>query len=100
MRHFHVYLSPGLVPIRRQPSGLVTETTVPRCTNMCGMSCCPRCGSYTWMRTVEELVRRKLEKRAPDDLSPKPEPYELRAPRGCSLLLPTAIANGVRKGHV
>jgi len=52
------------------------------------------------MRTVEELVRRKLEKRAPDDLSPKPEPYELRAPRGCSLLLPTAIANGVRKGHV
>ena len=40
------------------------------------------------MRAVEELVRRKLEKRAPDALSPKPDPYELRAPRGCSLLFP------------
>jgi len=36
------------------------------------------------MRAVEELVRRKLEKRAPD------APYELRAPQGCSLLFPTA----------
>jgi len=35
-----------------------------------------------------------LEKRTPDELSPKPDPYELRAPRGCSLLFPTAIANG------
>jgi len=42
------------------------------------------------MRAVEELVRRKLEKRAPDELSPKPNPYELRALQGCSLLLPTA----------
>jgi len=42
------------------------------------------------MRAVEELVRRKLEKRAPDGLSPKPDPYELRAPQGCSLLFPTA----------
>jgi len=42
------------------------------------------------MRAVGELVRRKLEKRAPDALSPKPDPYELRAPRGCSLLFPTA----------
>jgi len=33
------------------------------------------------MRAVEELVRRKLEKRAPEELSPKPHPYELRAPR-------------------
>ena len=46
------------------------------------------------MRAVEELVRRKLEKRAPAKLSPKPDPYELRAPRGCSLLFPTEIANG------
>jgi len=46
------------------------------------------------MRAVEELVRRKLEKRSPDELSPKPDPYELRAPRGYSLLFPTAIANG------
>jgi len=46
------------------------------------------------MRAVEELVRRKLEKRAPDELSPKPDTYELRAPWGCSLLFPTAIANG------
>ena len=43
---------------------------------------------------MEELVRRKLEKRVPDELSPKPDPYELRAPQGCSLLFPTAIANG------
>jgi len=42
------------------------------------------------MRAVEELVRRKLEKGAPDALSPKPDPYELRAPQGCSLLFPTA----------
>ena len=42
------------------------------------------------MRAAEELVRRKLEKRAPDALSPKPDPYELRAPQGCGLLLPTA----------
>ena len=42
------------------------------------------------MRPVEELVRRKLEKRALDALSPKPDPYELRAPQGCSLLFPTA----------
>jgi len=42
------------------------------------------------MRVVEELVRRKLEKRAPDERSPKPDPYELRAPQGCSLLFPTA----------
>ena len=42
------------------------------------------------MLAVEELVRRKLEKRAPDELSPKPDPYELRAPQGCSLLFPTA----------
>ena len=27
----------------------------------------------------------KLEKHVPDELSPKPDPYELRAPRGCSL---------------
>jgi len=46
------------------------------------------------MRAVKELVRRKLAKRAPDELSPKPDPYELRPPRGCSLLFPTAIANG------
>jgi len=39
-----------------------------------------------------ELVRRKLEKCAPDKLllSPKPDAYELRAPQGCSLLFPTA----------
>jgi len=30
------------------------------------------------MRAVEELVRRKLEKRAPDEHSPKHDPYELR----------------------
>ena len=42
------------------------------------------------MRAVEELVRRKLEKRAPDELPPKPDPYELRAPQGCSLLFHTA----------
>jgi len=42
------------------------------------------------MRAVEELARRKLEKRAPDELSPKPDPYEHRAPQGCSLLFPTA----------
>jgi len=36
------------------------------------------------MRAVEELVRRKLEKRAPDELSPKPDLYKLRAPQGCS----------------
>ena len=42
------------------------------------------------MRAVEELVRRNLEKRAPDALSPKPDPYELRAPQGCTLLFPTA----------
>jgi len=42
------------------------------------------------MRAVEELVRRKFEKRAPDELSPKPDPHELRAPQGCSLLFPTA----------
>ena len=42
------------------------------------------------MRAVEELVRRKLEKRAPA-LSSKPDPYELRAPQGCSLLCPTAM---------
>jgi len=42
------------------------------------------------MQAVEELVRRKLEKRAPDELSPKPDLYELRAPLGCSLLFPTA----------
>jgi len=40
------------------------------------------------MRAVEELVRRKLEKRALDALA-LPDPYELRAPQGCSLLLPT-----------
>jgi len=34
------------------------------------------------MRAVEELVRSKVEKRAPDELSPKPDPDELRAPRG------------------
>jgi len=43
------------------------------------------------MRAMEELVRRKLEKRAPDKLSPKPDPYELRAPQGCS---PYSNANG------
>jgi len=43
------------------------------------------------MRAVEELVRRKLEKRAPDTLSPKPDPYEFRAPQGCS---PNSNANG------
>jgi len=36
----------------------------------------------------------KLEKRASDELSPKPDPYELRAPRGCSLLFRKANANG------
>jgi len=36
----------------------------------------------------------KLEKRAPDELLPKPDHYELRTPRGCSLLFPKAIANG------
>jgi len=51
------------------------------------------------MRAVEELIRRKLEKRAPDEPSPKPDPYELRAPRGCSLLFPTAIANGGQSGQ-
>jgi len=34
------------------------------------------------MRVVEDLVRRKLEKRAADELSPKPDPYELHAPHG------------------
>ena len=48
------------------------------------------------MRAVEELVRRKLEKRAPDELSPKPDPYELRAPQGCSLLFPTAWVGNLR----
>jgi len=43
------------------------------------------------MRDVEELVRRKLEKRAPDELSPKPDLFELRAPQGCS---PYSNANG------
>ena len=42
------------------------------------------------MRAVEELDRRKLEKRAPGELSTEPDPYELRAPQGCSLLFPTA----------
>ena len=42
------------------------------------------------MRDAEELVRRKLEQRAPDELSPKPDPHGLRAPQGCSLLFPTA----------
>ena len=42
------------------------------------------------MRVVEELVRRKLQERAPDEFSPKPDPYELLASRGCSLLFPTA----------
>jgi len=46
------------------------------------------------MRAVEKLVRRKLEKRAPDELSPKLDPYELHASQGCSLLIHTAIANG------
>ena len=41
------------------------------------------------MRAVEKLVRRKLEKRAPDERSPNPDPYELRALQGCSLLFPT-----------
>jgi len=41
------------------------------------------------MRAVEELVRRNLEKHAPDELSPKPDPYDLRAPQGCSLLFPS-----------
>ena len=40
-----------------------------------------------------ELVRRNW-RNAPNELSPKPDPYELRAPRGCSLLFPKAIANG------
>jgi len=43
------------------------------------------------MRAVEEPGRRKLEKRAPDELSPKPDPYELRAQQGCS---PYSNANG------
>jgi len=43
------------------------------------------------MRAVEELVSRKWEKRAIDDLSPKPDLYELRAPQGCS---PYSNANG------
>jgi len=36
----------------------------------------------------------KLEKRAPGELSPKPDPYEFHVLRGCSFLFPTAIANG------
>ena len=52
------------------------------------------------MRAVEELVRRKLEKRAPDELSPKPDPYELRAPQGCNFLFPTATqTEGNRSGQ-
>jgi len=43
------------------------------------------------MQAMEELVCRKLEKRVPDELSPKPDPYELRAPQGCSLLFPTTM---------
>ena len=43
------------------------------------------------MRTVEELVRRKLEKRTPDELSSKPDPYKLRAPRGCSSVAVWAV---------
>ena len=35
--------------------------------------------------------RRNLEKRAPDELSPKPDPDELRAPQGCR---PYSNANG------
>ena len=35
-----------------------------------------------------------MEKRTPDERLPKPDPYELRAPRGCSLLFPKAIAKG------
>jgi len=30
--------------------------------------------------TRGELVHTKLEKRAPDELSPKPDPHEFRAP--------------------
>jgi len=41
------------------------------------------------MRAAEELARKKLEKRVPDKLLPKP--YELRAPQGSSLLFPTAM---------
>jgi len=51
------------------------------------------------MPAVEELVRRKLEKRAPDELTPKPDPCKLRAPRGCSLLFLAAIANGGQAGQ-
>ena len=52
------------------------------------------------MRAVEELVRRKLEKRAPDELSLKPDSYELRALQGCSLLFPTATqTEGNQSGH-
>ena len=42
------------------------------------------------MRAVKELVRWKLEKRSPDELSPKPDPYELCEPQGCSVWFPTA----------
>jgi len=33
------------------------------------------------MQAVEELVRRKLEKNSPDKLLPKPDIYELHAPK-------------------
>jgi len=39
------------------------------------------------MRAVEELVCRKLEKRTPDELSPKPDPY-------------SPVVHGVRRGQV
>jgi len=51
------------------------------------------------MRVVEELDRRKFEKRAPDELSPKPGPYELRAPQGCGLFRTATQTEGNQSGQ-
>jgi len=53
------------------------------------LTCCS-CGLSGVMHVVaaaslEELVREKLEQRAPDELLPEPDPYELRAPRSTGL---------------
>jgi len=40
------------------------------------------------MRAVEELVRRKLKKRTPDELLPKPDPYKLCALTKLQSLVP------------
>jgi len=46
------------------------------------------------MQTVEEIVCRKLEKRAPDELSPKLTIANSAHQRSYGLLFSAAIANG------